>query len=725
MGSTSNLNAGTRWIQCILFLCLLVSGSSVFGQDDRDRDREGNELHVGDLIEFEFRGKTVQAEIIDFTGTGWPTVEVEIGGRMREWFTPGRDVTLVESSSEEPSPPSKQTKSTEFRTWSDATGKFSVDAKFISRENDEIKLEKEDGRVITLALEKLSKADQDYLAELAKDEDPDNPFAGGEPTDPFSGGESLRSPEKRKRKSRNSASRRAVSNTKTITPRIRNSMSLRQVDWKVTPDPASTEMEDSGRSIYFSSNPNEHEFHNNTAARIGVDGKFAAVCVSNPFENSSSLISIDFVKGSASAPVSIPVEKAEIFAVSNNGDTILTLRESKGREQGGLEFWNVAGGSAKLEAVWRTKGFFDRSGFDPKSGIFVGKNRLLTFGDQIALWDCETAESFYSIDVFDRAKPSLSPAGNQLAISSSTNIYLIAIKDGTVLGSIDTDGTAYQHLAFSQSGQFLAGLETSSGAVAIWDLESAELVQQFGSPAATGKSILWCGDDYVLVDEKYLMDVELRATVWEYETDDGTIARGANGQFWFVSDSRLTPIQLPHKDLRERTAEFDPDDLLVLKPGAEVSIELESDFAPSEQREIIAALKDRLKDKGIVVSEVADIQLVAQVKKQEKESVEVRPFFDPIGPFGQRSKTETITYTPNLATIEIQRNGRKFWGKLRRFGPAGVIHSQENESTQQAANRICKPNPDFFKNVEFPEYFAQLPSGEALGSSEISERGIR
>ncbi len=73
------------------------------------------------------------------------------------------------------------------RLWSDKSAKFKVDAKLIDATSKTIKLEKDDGKVITIPLEKMSEPDQAFVeAFLAANEamsgqskDDDNPFKGG------------------------------------------------------------------------------------------------------------------------------------------------------------------------------------------------------------------------------------------------------------------------------------------------------------------------------------------------------------------------------------------------------------------------------------------------------------------------------------------------------------------------------------------------------------------
>lgn len=54
-------------------------------------------------------------------------------------------------------------KQPEFRTCTDSTGKYQVEAAFVDFQNGQLRLKKPDGQVVSLAIEKLSQADQQYI----------------------------------------------------------------------------------------------------------------------------------------------------------------------------------------------------------------------------------------------------------------------------------------------------------------------------------------------------------------------------------------------------------------------------------------------------------------------------------------------------------------------------------------------------------------------------------
>jgi hypothetical protein len=57
----------------------------------------------------------------------------------------------------------KQSTTTEIRTWTDKTGKFSTDASFGGMASGSVTLHKSDGTTIKIPFDQLSKADQDWI----------------------------------------------------------------------------------------------------------------------------------------------------------------------------------------------------------------------------------------------------------------------------------------------------------------------------------------------------------------------------------------------------------------------------------------------------------------------------------------------------------------------------------------------------------------------------------
>ena len=76
------------------------------------------------------------------------------------------------------------------RTWTDATGKFSVEAEFVSLDNGVVKFKKPNGSALRIPLEKLSKADQEHIRSITSPPDKANPFEETTPKSSGQGGSS-------------------------------------------------------------------------------------------------------------------------------------------------------------------------------------------------------------------------------------------------------------------------------------------------------------------------------------------------------------------------------------------------------------------------------------------------------------------------------------------------------------------------------------------------------
>jgi hypothetical protein len=60
--------------------------------------------------------------------------------------------------------PAAAAKNTDFRTWSDKSGKYQLEAQLVTRVDDKVVLKRHDnGELITLPIDKLSQLDQDFL----------------------------------------------------------------------------------------------------------------------------------------------------------------------------------------------------------------------------------------------------------------------------------------------------------------------------------------------------------------------------------------------------------------------------------------------------------------------------------------------------------------------------------------------------------------------------------
>ncbi|HEV3343720.1 MAG TPA: trypsin-like peptidase domain-containing protein [Pirellulales bacterium] len=152
---------------------LELAGTASQKQASKSSARKSSTFKSGDKVRVAWAGKIENAEVINVNGNnGWVTVKFRRDGLELTPTLPPDDVELAakKSSAKAEAKP---------RTWSSKGGKFKIKAKFVELKDDSVTLEKEGGDTVTVAMDKLSEADQKVARQLAEDLEND-PFASDE-----------------------------------------------------------------------------------------------------------------------------------------------------------------------------------------------------------------------------------------------------------------------------------------------------------------------------------------------------------------------------------------------------------------------------------------------------------------------------------------------------------------------------------------------------------------
>lgn len=129
-----------------------------------------NQVKAGDKIHIFWSSTWYRGVVL---GTDYGLIKVHYDNEPDHWdelasLQRVRAVSSTGASSPAPTPslptpsppPLPEAPPAEMRTWTDSTGKFKLDAKLIAVENGNVKLERPDGKIVTMPLDKLSPADQ-------------------------------------------------------------------------------------------------------------------------------------------------------------------------------------------------------------------------------------------------------------------------------------------------------------------------------------------------------------------------------------------------------------------------------------------------------------------------------------------------------------------------------------------------------------------------------------
>jgi len=552
-----------------------------------------------------------------------------------------------------------------FRNWKSANGQYKIYAQLIRVQKGKAKLRLDTGKTINVAVEKLSRFDREYIESIEGGSD--NPFAGAEESDSTKGSDSkqVRSTEKLIR-SINSAQTKLVG----------------KGEWLVEPD---------------------------ASPKRGIPMLDDAISFQkildkrSPYDFSDDITEVtvvDLTSGKRTAPLTINSPSNPKIAVAPSGKHAAVFIRGRGRENGRIEFIEFQS-SPKIVASWQMSDFFHRGGepFKPERGIFLSDERLLTIDRNFAaVWDWRRGNAIYAFE-------------------------------------IDFG------LAYSPDGKFLSGIDSGTASIWIYDLTKNTLAKRVGASHGTPQ-FRWVGNDYLLVSDSDLVDIALGATVWKFKRGGlGKLVGTHDARFWWVTDKQVTPINLLTTKVTNeldqlKNDKLNPEDLKLLKPGTEISVELDVEFEQDEILKIRHKVVEKLESRGLVIRDDAEILLTLKLTDQEEEKLTVSSRRIPGVPaiprprnfpgFPKEEPDETVTSRPKKGSITLKEGKRVLWGKTRVFGPfGGTLRQKENETAQQAIDRLCTADPRFFTNWKLPTNHARLPSGEPLGTSTISDEGIR
>ena len=138
---------------------------------------ESTPLYAGQLVAAKLYASWFAAEILELRPDGKVLVRKR-GFAPREHTVTRQEIQLAPDELDQPNKPASLAATTPaVRTWSDASGKFKVEATYLAISDGKVTIRRTDGREIAVPLDKLCEADQNYVEQLqAASREPENPF---------------------------------------------------------------------------------------------------------------------------------------------------------------------------------------------------------------------------------------------------------------------------------------------------------------------------------------------------------------------------------------------------------------------------------------------------------------------------------------------------------------------------------------------------------------------
>ncbi len=734
----------------VVTVCLCGSSEA---QREKSKYKPGD--HVEVRVGFDWKPATVES--VD-SFSGWIEARPDLPPGAAQFRGPASMQKFPPTNVRASRTAAAATPDTPLRKWADKTGRFSIEARYLSTTGNKVALLKADGKRIEVPIDKLSDEDSRYLKELS--EAGASPFqeVGSEPA-----GSSTTTAKSRAKKANWNAAKLVQPKSfsqwsfKPPAPKMQTTVSshFANANVKLAQIPDSQLFFEEVKGIYASS-----------------DGQRTFLCrnkgeVSNQKE--AYLEIVDMGRRQGSELVRLPDTTCVLDV--NPDANLLMLRPAVfgAGENGMLTVARIEGG--KVMPVQQWEPYADED-FAPSRDIdqawFLNDNRVMTInghGKALTIWDVDSCKALMNIPVgisFD-LHLALSPDRQLLAIIMKEGIAIIDLAAGRHVATVPTTGRHYNKIAIRNDNMRLAGL--SNEGVTVWNLADGKVMSEFYTNTIGWNSGLEWAGEYLLADSSYLFDVERRILLWEYQNPPGmgVTARLQNGRLYAVSKPMgdkgrvvLISAAMPNAAAIEKAKSLPPaEKLLVVKPGDSVALDVDIDprvSLPDEVQQSLSAsvqniggdngkivvlnsngaqndvirrsLTNALQEAGLKVVEHSDLVVKAVCKPQPQQTIRIR-VDNRFPPRAQDVVERTIT--PHATYLEMSLKGEVLWRRGFVAEPHVMIWLQHGETLDRALERLTKPNVGLLTHAKFSPYVARpgkaTPNG-AYGVSQFTAHGL-
>jgi hypothetical protein len=458
----------------------------------------------------------------------------------------------------------------------------------------------------------------------------------------------------------------------------------------------------------------------------GGKSPLAVVVYEDPFSKSMSRMEHVSVQRRRSLGSTNVLGGVKQCYVSPSGARVLLVAaEGVHDNRARLDVWALGGGKPAEQTTWWPFATNDDRWTNQLSWAgWVDDEQLLAINEQgtLVLWrlDGKTAKAIYQIDADGNSVPALSPGRAHLALSTQRGVEVFRASDGEILARMSDVRPGRGGLAFNGDGTKLACVAGKS--VYVWDATTGKLERDFDCADLRSGSVSWLDNEHLLVGGTDIVDISRRLILWRYQTAQAA-ADSFGGWQWLVMQSGnvlgIVPAKLLHEEVLAAAKGLDPEEILALKPGVKVTLDIQ--LGGDEQAKAEAALEEALKQNGIEVAPDQPLRLSARIVTGDSQTKEYgRGFFN-------REDVEQVTVTEQRYEVELTVDGQSAWKQisLLQSGHAPhVIWMERGETAQQALDRQNQQRSAHFAfSAAIPRYVVHPKYAEPLGTSKISMGG--
>jgi WD40 repeat protein len=602
-----------------------------------------------------------------------------------------------------------QVRADDLRTWTDTTGKFKVRAKFDSVEGGKATLVRDTGEKFTIALEKLSKEDQEYIAK----QNTENPFQVTD-ENPFE-------------------SAGPASKTTSETPRMVDvdwskaqviPLQTSDLEWQVTlPEIPAANYRPKSTPLP----PTTDFFEKANGVAVNQFAKAAVVGYGlkkpSDHDGTERVMLCDLNSGRVTASGSTQGEMAPL-ALNDDGRQILMRRNEFGfGNQDRLEIWTLKGKNVVRSLIWTPYADGHSGNNDVIWADFIDAKTLATcsVGGKAAIWNYPAVQPICYFQLSNGSIPALSPDRKWIAFASDDTVGLFDVEKREVIAAQKTPRKLqWPALAFSPSGRKIGCIAFDH--ILMWNTASGELEKDFALPGLMiHGGISFPDESYILANKQYLIELENQLKLWHYmgvehvKTVEGTTFFVAPGD---KTSGMLIAAKVPHPEaLALLKKALQQPDLFVFHKGTPVKLDV-SAIPEDHKKEVTDALTKKLRDMQCPIGDAGNVDVVAYIEGPKSKEVSYM-------------HSGTYQVQEYLTKLKFVYQGKTIW-ETNWTNIAHIISLKKGENVEGVLRKASEqPTYAFYDKVVLPE-FLQKPSenqnpnaAQTIGMSKVTPQGFR
>lgn len=442
-------------------------------------------------------------------------------------------------------------------------------------------------------------------------------------------------------------------------------------------------------------------------------------------QKGARLQKIDLASGDANGIVPLP-NATRAIALSPDAKRVALVagtwaaREQKGR----VEVWEIGLTPKRVVAFtpYPEAGVFGA----PSWAAFIDSDHLLTAGNhELVLWELPSAKAIYTMELDFSGEPALSPGGKYVMASNSSHAYLFEALTGKSVGDLP-DAVQGGSVAFRPDGK--QAISYGGSSVTLYDLAGADapkIARQITlSEKVRAARASWVADGFVLLNDHDLLDLEKGLVVWQYEGVTRSITGCLGGRFYFPARfqsprggqvEQLASATLPEARVTAAVAALDMTQIMVIRPGVQVSLSVSLSCDETKRQKIVDGLTASLQKNGMTIAEGQPIQLAVSEGAGDSKEISYRLMGQP--------GSVTTTVSAKKISIDLTVDGQVAWHQNLVAGVPFFIQMKKDESIEQAVAQAQDHIYDSVPGVRLPKFVPKPSETVGFGKSTLTAKG--